>query len=190
MKPLDSLSRAAAHYARALSCVGPTQWDQSSTCSGWTVKDLADHVLGGNRFAVALLAGSSVQDAYRAAFEGGFDGDPVEEFEISAAVQYTAFTSTGDLDRVLPHPAGDISARVFLGFRVGDLLLHGWDVARSVGADSTLDDELVEQVWHSQQPLRGDAVLSGHFGEGPSGSLAADAPLVDRLLDATGRRPA
>ena len=28
----------------------------------------------------------------------------------------------------------------FLGFRLGDLLLHGWDLARSTGGDDKLDD--------------------------------------------------
>jgi len=187
--PLEALTRAAAHYALVVSSVGPRHWDQQSTCTGWTVKDLADHVLGGNRFAVALLAGSSSQDAYRAAFEGGFAGDPAEEFEISAAVQHAAFASTGDLDRLLPHPMGDICAAEFLGYRVGDLLLHTWDVARSIGSVATLDDDLVAYVWNSPQPFHGDGVRAGLFGEGPSGTLGEEAPLAVRLLDATGRRP-
>ena len=45
------------------------------------------------------------------------------------------------------HPSGDIDGATFLGFRLGDLVLHGWDLARSVGGDEHMDDELVAIVW-------------------------------------------
>jgi len=189
VEPLEALRRATARYAQALAMVAPDEWGSPSTCSDWRVRDLADHVVGGNRFAAALLAGHATQDAYLAAFDCGFGDDPHREFDVSAAAQLTAFATAGSLDRLLPHPVGRISARVFLGFRVGDLLLHGWDVARSLGKEATLDDELVSEVWHSPQPFREGVALPGHFGAGPSGDLADDAPLADRLLDATGRRP-
>ncbi len=188
MEPLEALSRVTAQYAEALAMVEPHEWSALSTCSEWTVRDLADHVVGGNRFAAALLAGRSTADAYLAAFDGGFGNDPHTEFDLSAATQLTAFATAGSLDRLLPHPVGQVSARVFLGFRVGDLLLHGWDVARSIGKDVTLDDELVTEVWHSPQPFREGVAMPGQFGVGPSGDVADDAPLADRLLDATGRR--
>jgi uncharacterized protein (TIGR03086 family) len=155
-------------------------------CDGWTVKDLADHVLGGNRFAVALLAGRSAQDAYAAALEARFDGDPFEEFQESAAAQTAAFASFGDLRRLVPHLAGDIPAQTFLGFRVGDLLLHGWDLARSIGTDDSLDSELVVEVWNSPQAF-GGAIAIPALGTVPGDPLPEDTPLADRLLGATGR---
>jgi len=189
VEPLEALTRATAQYAEALAMVEADEWNTRSTCPDWTVRDLADHVVGGNRFAAALLAGRSTQDAYSAAFEGGFGDDPNLEFDVSAAAQLTAFATAGPFDRLLPHPVGNISARVFLGFRVGDLLLHGWDMARSVGKDADLDDRLAAEVWNSPQPFREGVATPGHFGAGPSGELAADAPLSHRLLDLTGRRP-
>jgi uncharacterized protein (TIGR03086 family) len=182
---VEALERATVRYAEALALVSATDWESPSTCSDWTVRDLADHVVGGNRFAAALLAGRSTKDAYASAFQGGFD-DPHRQFDVSAAAQLNAFTACS-LDELLPHPVGELSARSFLGFRVGDLLLHGWDLARSIGRDVELDDELVVEVWNSPQPFRGGA-MAGHFGTGPSGTLPEDASLADRLLDATGRR--
>jgi hypothetical protein len=60
------------------------RWLDPSVCEGWTIKDLADHVLGGNRFAVPLLAGRSAEEAFAAALEGGFDDDPVVSYRASA----------------------------------------------------------------------------------------------------------
>ena len=157
-------------------------------CIGWTVKDVADHVLGGNRFAAALAGGASSDDALAHALAASFDGDPVARFVESASSQLDAFKRPDALDVMVLHPQGEISCRTFLSYRVGDLLLHGWDLARSTGGDDRLDDDLVPDVWREYQRLLPAATENGAFGEGPTGDVPDDAPLAIRLLDATGRR--
>jgi uncharacterized protein (TIGR03086 family) len=189
MEPIQALERATEQYRQRLAAVAVDQWDQPSVCDAWTVKDLADHVLGGNRFALPLLAGASPDEAFTQALAPGFDGDPVARFDESASAQIEAFGREGALAAVIHHPAGDIDGRAFLGFRAGDLLLHGWDLARSTGGDDHLDEELLPDVWQAYEPVVGAGVERGIFGAGPSGDVPADAPLALRLLDLTGRRP-
>ncbi len=188
VEPLEALTRATDGYEQRLAAVRTEQWDQPSACIGWTVKDLADHVLGGNRFAAVLATGATSDEALTHAFAAGFDGDPVASFVESSTAQLDAFKRTGALDATVLHPQGDISGRTFLYFRVGDLLLHGWDLARSTGGDDELDDDLVPDVWRAYQPLFPAATANGAFGDGPSGDVPEDAPLALRLLDITGRR--
>jgi uncharacterized protein (TIGR03086 family) len=138
---------------------------------------------------MALLAGQSAADAMWYARELGFDGDPPSLYRASAEAQIDAFRSPGALAQIVHHPAGEIDGRQFLGFRLGDLVLHGWDLARSTGGDDSLDDELLPLVWDTYQPIVGAGVRHGAFGAGPSGDLPDDAPLALRLLDLTGRRP-
>ena len=59
MDSLTLLRRAGDFYDRRLAAVTADQWSMPSICDGWSVKDLADHVLGGNRFA-ALDGDTSV----------------------------------------------------------------------------------------------------------------------------------
>lgn len=189
MDSLAVLRRAGDFYESRLAAVTSEQWSMPSICDGWTVKDLADHVVGGNRFAVGMLAGLDTATAFEGALAGGFDDDPVTAYRVSAHGQLDAFGTPGALDVVVHHPAGDIGARQFLGFRLGDLLLHGWDLARSTGGDDTLDAELVAAVWDAYQSGLSAADDRGAFGEGPSGNVSGDASLSLRLLDLTGRRP-
>jgi uncharacterized protein (TIGR03086 family) len=189
MEPLEGLARATAGYEQRLAAVGADQWDGPSVCVGWTVKDVADHVLGGNVFAASLAGGATSDDALTHALTADFGGDPVAAFVESARSQLDAFERPGALDAVVHHPQGEISGRTFLYFRVGDLLLHGWDLARSTGGDAQLDDDLVPDVWREYQPLLGSLTEGGVFGTGPTGEVPDDAPLALRLLDATGRRP-
>ena len=76
-----------------------------------------------------------------------------------------------------------------LGFRTADNLLHAWDLARAVGGDEALDPDLVTVVWARLEPMAPVVATLGVFGTGPSGTVGADAPLQERLLDLSGRRP-
>jgi uncharacterized protein (TIGR03086 family) len=83
---------------------------------------------------------------------------------------------------------GDIPAAQLLGFRVADYTLHTWDLARAIGADEQLDDDLVQELWQVMAPMTPVLGESGQFGTGPSTDLDPDAPLQTRLLDLSGRR--
>ncbi len=190
LSPVAALVGAAASYRARLVAIDPGQWDEPSVCDGWSVRDVADHVVGGNRFAVGALGGLSADDALARAMAPGFDGDPVALFDASVAPQTEAFSAPGALDGVVHHVVGDLPASLFIGLRAGDMVLHGWDLARSTGGDEHLDPTLVEVAWAVYEPvLAGTAAATDRFGGGPSGSVPATAPLVERLLDLTGRRP-
>lgn len=188
MDTIEALRKAGDEYRRRLVAIATGEWEQPSVCEGWTVKELADHVLGGNRFAVPLLAGASADAAFAIALDGGFDGDVVGLFDESAAAQVEAFSVPGALDAEVAHPSGPTDGRTFAGLRTGDLLLHGWDLARSTGQDESLPDDLVAAVWAVYEP-RLAGPTGGRFGDGASGTVSADASLTLRLLDLSGRRP-
>jgi uncharacterized protein (TIGR03086 family) len=147
------------------------------------------HVVAGTRMSTVLLEGATRDEAFAtvASFEVG--DDPQATFATVMAENAAAFGVPGALTRTVAHPMGDIPAELLLGFRIGDLTLHSWDLARAIGADETLDPVLVAAVWAAVSPM-GDAIgTTGVFGDGPSGTVGDDAPLQTRLLDFTGRRP-
>ena len=186
MERLALLKRTAAEYRTRLAAVPADRWGDPSVCSEWTVREVADHIVGGNRFAVALLDGASTEEAMAAARTGSFEGVPVERFDETAAAQLAAFETEGALDRIVHHPAGDMTGAAFVGFRAGDLLLHGWDIARSVGGDETLPAELAEEIHAVYLPNAESARAFGIFANTGS-ELTDEAPIAQRLLVLTGR---
>jgi hypothetical protein len=92
------------------------------------------------------------------------------------------------MGRIVHHPAMDMPGAQLLGFRIGGLTLHTWDLARGCGGDETLDSELVEAVWALLSPMAPFIAQTGVFGLGPGGEVGQDAPLQVRLLDLSGRR--
>jgi uncharacterized protein (TIGR03086 family) len=187
--PIHLLERAGRQFAEVVDRVTPDALDAPSPCEGWTVRDLLAHVAGGERLAAALLAGASREEGL-AAFEGvDLGADPATAFVREHAASLRAFREPGALGRICAHPMGDIPAAMLLGFRITDLTLHAWDLARATGTDETLEPLLVESVWATVSRMAEGLAASGVFGAGPSGTVADDAPLQQRLLDCTGRRP-
>jgi len=186
MESLDLLKRTTVEYRTRLAAVPADRWRDQSVCGEWTVKEVADHIVGGNRFAVALLDGGSAEEGMAAARTGSFEGDPVECFDETAEAQLAAFETDGALDRIVHHPAGDMPGAAFIGLRAGDLLLHGWDLARSTGGDETLPGQLAEAIYAVYLPTAEMARTFGIFAASRT-NVTDDAPIAQRLLVLTGR---
>ncbi len=188
MDQLSALGVARAEFDRRLRQVEVADWDRPTPCADWNVRDLVLHVLGGLAMIPALLNGCTREEAEAILQGATVPEDFVAEFNRLADAQAEAFAAPGALERVCNHPRGDFPGAVLLGFRTGDFALHAWDLARAIGADETLNGELVAFVWDGIQPMLPVIGTLGAFGDGPSGTVPENAPLQTRLLDATGRR--
>jgi uncharacterized protein (TIGR03086 family) len=191
MDALEALSQASEEFERRLSQVNDDQWDLSTPCSEWTVRDLTNHVLLGTRMSVQLLAGGSQQEVIAGLGDDLMTGnqDPIADFVALAAQMQEGFAAPNGLEGTVDHPMGEIPRTMFVGFRIMDNATHAWDLARAIGADDTLDSDLVQRMWDDIQPMAGGLGELGIFGESSSGDVADDAPLQTRFLDLVGRRP-
>ena len=189
MDPLDWLASASDTFHDRIAAVNRNGWTGVSTCTDWTVRDILDHVVGGNRFAVASLDGQPLGEAFLSALSLGFDGEPVAMYSVSAADQLRAFGSPDALRCVVDHPMGQITGLDFLHFRICDLVLHSWDVARSTGGGEHLDDGLVEFVWAQMADGGGSVLQSGSYGTNHHLDDDSSLTTIDRVLLSSGRKP-
>ncbi|HSV65367.1 MAG TPA: TIGR03086 family metal-binding protein [Mycobacteriales bacterium] len=188
MDIIEGLGQVTTDFERRAAGIAPDQWGLPTPCEDWAVRDLVDHIIRGNRFAVLLLAGAQPAAAFAEVSAGDF-GEPLSDLRSSGAEQLAAFRRPGALDTLCHHPRGDMPGAAFARLRLGDLLIHGWDLARATGGDETLDERLVLAAYEAYAPVAQTIAKSGNFGAGPSGTLPADASPQLRLLDLTGRRP-
>ena len=189
MDNLTALPIAAARFESVAALVTDADLDRTTPCDGWTVRELLDHVVGGNLLAAALLGGASREDGMAVLAAGVAGDEPLIAVQDSIRAQAAAFAAAESLDIVVHHPARDMPGAQLLGFRVGDLLVHSWDLARAIGADETLDPEVVAVVATNIEPMRPFIGQVGMFGEGPSDTLDGSADAQTQLLDLLGRRP-
>ncbi|MEV7908298.1 TIGR03086 family metal-binding protein, partial [Streptomyces anulatus] len=127
-------------------------------------------------------------------------GDDAVPLYVEAAEDVlAAFAEDGVLDRefTLPEFAQPEFGRepVFpaaraIGFHFIDYVVHGWDVARSLGVGFTVDPELVEAAWPITLAVPDDE-RRNRPGSAfrPSLAVSGDAPRFDRILALLGRSP-
>lgn len=183
---MDLLRAAGRTFEETVAAVPVNAWDDNTPC-GISVSEVVDHVVTGNLFSALILAGAPPAET-RAVLAGSHLGDdPLAAVTESCARQHAAFT-TADPMVLVPHPIGPISLGTFLRFRIGDLVVHAWDIAHGAGLDKTLPRPLVEGLWDMVAPHLDEMRAMGTFGVGASQELPAQTPLQARLLDAFGRR--
>ncbi len=188
MDEIALLARAGAEFERRLAAVTLGQLLEPSPCEEWTVRDLVSHVVGESIMSVRLLHGANAEAAI-VGLDDILGDDASAAFATAASAERAAFEEPDAMERIVHHPAMDMSGIQLLGFRIGGLTLHTWDLARATGGDEILDSDLVEAVWSQLSPMASFIAQTGVFGSGPSGDVGQDAPLQLRLLDLSGRRP-
>ncbi|MBI4936399.1 MAG: TIGR03086 family protein [Actinobacteria bacterium] len=185
MDLLTALHAATDEFGRRLALADDDDWTRGTPCSGWDVHYLAAHVVGGNRFAISILGGMTASAAIEEVMSTSQLGDdPLAAWEDTSVAQLDAFHAAAVFERRVDHPLGEITGREFLEFRVFDITVHAWDLARSIGADDQLDADLVDAVLGIVD--RGPAGMG--FGIAPLGEADDTASPQARLLDLTGRR--
>jgi uncharacterized protein (TIGR03086 family) len=138
------------------------------------------HIVGGHRRIIANVKGAEPASL-------GADEDPKEAWKhASRAVD----DITGDPEALsieIDGPTGKMRVDEIIGrFVCMDVLVHTWDLARTVGADEHLDEELVRQAYDALQPMDAMIRQPGVFGaklEPPAG-----ADLQTEFLYFLGRR--
>lgn len=175
---------ASAQFRDVVASLQQGDWARPTNCEV-SIRDLVEHVLAGNQFAVQLLAG--VADARAGIDDIRLGRDPIDHLVRSCRAQTDAF-ARADRDQFLQHPSGEIDIATFVRFRLGDLTVHSWDVAVAVGLDATLEPTLVDGLWALVEPELESMRAMGAYGPGASGELGPDADAQTQLPDAFGRR--
>lgn len=174
-------------FAAVVAEIGTTDWDRPSPCEGWSVHDVVDHVVAGDRFAAIILAGRTLDDAIGEVV--GIDhvgDDPVRAVGDAAAGARVGFDRSLDAD--VDHPVGRISARRFLGFRIMDQLGHTWDVATGIGRPASLDAAAVAIGHEVATTERAMLDASAHFAMPADIDVDSD-DLRSTFLHMIGRDP-
>lgn len=180
------LSLVARDLTQLFGSEEEVDWERPTPCTDWTLRDLTEHVIGGNRFTIRILGGDTAEDAL-AATRRSFDGDDdtARSLVTSTHELEACLVAPGALDRMCHHVNGELPGRDVLRLRLHDLIIHTWDAAEALqAAPVEIRPELVD--W-ALADIATDALAGRHFGIDLP--LASDArPDQEVLLAAFGRR--
>jgi uncharacterized protein (TIGR03086 family) len=178
-------ARALTETRRSLAGIGPEQWSMPSPCAEWDVRALVNHVVAGNLWVAPLVAGQTIEQVGDR-YDGDVLGDdPLTSYDRSAVEAAEAFRSPGAMDAPVAVSYGPVPGRVYAGHRLMDVVIHGWDIARATGQDTTLDPALLDACWEVLEPQIDLLAASGMFGHRID--APADASSEARLLGLLGR---
>ena len=173
---LDRLRTAAAGLTRAIGAADSrAAWGAESPCDGWTAGDVADHIID-NYIGVARSLGSDVTRT----------GERARDWATARDTVMQAAARDGALDTLVNGPGGQMPlGRLLAVYMQVDTLVHTWDIARAVGADESLDEELCRRCYERFLPVDEAMRSTGAFG--PKLGYAEDDPIQVKALRFFGR---
>jgi len=170
-------------FGQRLEDVRDDQWDSTTPCADFTVRQLVSHAIDVQRVVPKGLGASGAIDT-----PNGDDLKATWKAVRGAALE--ACSAEGALEKEIDSPLGGKmpAGQFFGGPASGDILIHTWDLARAIGANEKLPEDAcrlalgflqVVPAAFLRQPGRFDAAI-----EPPEG-----ADIQTQLLCFTGRQP-
>ena len=135
MDPLVAHQRALDAFAGVLANASEDALGSPTPCSEWTVRDVIEHVIGGNE----MVRGSSPDDP------PARPDDLVAANRAAAAAAQEVFARPDGLTATYKLPFGELPGQMFIGMRTADVLTHAWDLAVATGQSTDLDPELATE---------------------------------------------
>jgi uncharacterized protein (TIGR03086 family) len=185
MDTMNLYRRAQDGFDAVLAAVPDDQWETPSACTEWSVRDVAGHVVWGQRQLRAWASGEDYAETagapgapHPAVLAGA---DPVETWRTSLVGALTA----EELGRPVSLPGlGEIPVAGIVTLLTTDLVAHSWDIGSATGQDVRLPPELVAVAfaWARANVVR----RPGFFG--PELAPPGDADEQTRMLAFLGRR--
>ena len=186
---IATFSSAQAAFTERVRAVAPDQWQLGTPDTQWAVADLVGHLVDEHRWAAPLLAGLDM-DAARAVVArlgpAGADEALARAWDQAAASSAAAFRADGALTGSVAITRGSVPAVEYLEEMVLDLIVHAWDLGVATGYPGSLPAGPVAVIYPLAQAIV-DRTPAGMFD--PPADVGADAPVIDRLVALTGRRP-
>jgi uncharacterized protein (TIGR03086 family) len=189
--PLAGLAAALDGTRQLVHAVTDDQWQLPTPCPDWTVRQLVNHLVGGDRLCTRVLRGEPLPPMDQLGRRGHVDqlgDDPAAAYDLAAAELLQALAAPGVLERAHTLPVGTLPGPAVVHLRTVETLVHGWDLARATGRAAPFADELAEQ----EMPFTRD--LLGRLPEGrqpfaPTLPATEESPAIDRLAALLGREP-
>lgn len=177
--PAERHREVAAEFSRLVA--GTPDFAAPAPVDGWTALDVIDHLVSWFRGFLAaggieLPPGPVTSD------------DPAGSWRHHAADVQALLAERGGEEFTHPYVGTQSLAQAVDRFYVSDIFMHSWDLARSSGQVARLDEDFAGELLAGMAQM--EDVLRGSGQYGAPVHVAAEAPVVDRLMGFVGRDPA
>lgn len=154
----------------------------------WSVRDLLGHMLAGLCAVPEIIAGEPVVDdtqKYDDELLGEDDIDLSANWQVAADRAEMALGEL-DPDEVAHLSSGEVTLDEYLMQAAGDLLIHTWDLGKSIGVPVHFDSRLAEILYEHTAEHKRELQDSSLFA--PEVEVIGNVDIQTRLLALFGRR--
>jgi uncharacterized protein (TIGR03086 family) len=193
LSPTTAVRAASDLAAGPLRAVTADQLTAATPCGDYDVRALVDHLAWAAVLSQRAATRTALEHDWSSLTPAPFlDGVPVERWaaavpaELDTAADAWADPAAWEGETLMgttPMPAEVVGPLMLAEF-----VLHGWDLARAIGAPYDVPAELGEATLAAVQPVAQMGRDGGWYG--PEVPGPPDAPAFDRALGLTGRDPA
>ncbi len=145
MQSIILLDRALDDLAEVVAIVPRDQLGDPTPCQGWDVAHLLRHLVELN-WRYGTLAEGGEYDADEIDDIDLLGVDHLAAFEASRKTALAGWHDPDALRRTFPVPGGAIDGSAALDRHVSEVAIHGWDLARAIGAHYVIDPEVASHV--------------------------------------------
>ncbi len=190
MQIIELDARAVRGSADLAAKATAADLSKPTPCRCWTLYGLLAHMTTQHYGFAAASRGDADPEKWKLLSLGD---EPVRAYLDSADHVIDAFAAEGVADRAFPLPEfrpEPFPAEQAIGFHLVDYVVHAWDVAKTLGADLTFDDEVLDAA-HAVAAI----VPAGPVRLAPGAAFGPEVPWeggsrLDQLVAYLGRSPA
>ena len=170
-----------------LAGVTDDRLDDATPCTDYTVGDLIDHLDQVVRGATALALGrpeeAGAAEPSRANLGPGWQAEMAADLRALGAAWQDPAAWQGSHD-----PGGlELPNEVWAKIALTEVVVHGWDIAVATGRPLDVPEPTLRACFDHVAEFVPKAPLPELWG--PAMDVPDDAPLIDRIVAITGRKP-
>lgn len=180
----SALDVSYSQTADLVAHLGNSDLAGPSPCAGWDVRALLNHLLGATWMFTLVNQGQAAEE------DAGdvIGADPFLAVTTAAKENVASWGRPGGFEGERSYPFGTFPAQGAATINLGEVVVHNWDLARSIGQDLTIDPGLVAMVDGFCRSIPLDE-FRAHGAFGPEVESSQSASPTDRLVALLGRRP-
>jgi uncharacterized protein (TIGR03086 family) len=183
------IARAATPMVEIIRNVKPDQWQAPTPCTEYDVRGLVNHLL----FWGPVLEGAARRESVSPAAATEQDVDLTDgDWQAHLTAQVDGFVdawgdpSAWEGTTTMGGPTA-MPASMVGGMVLGELIVHGWDLARATDQRPDWPDDVLAFAHRETGAMAEQARQMGIFG--PEVPVPATDPVLHRMLGLTGRNP-
>ncbi|MFD9433000.1 TIGR03086 family metal-binding protein [Streptomyces sp. NPDC060002] len=180
---IDRIDRALDMTAEIVAGIRPDHLTAPSPCTGWTVRDELNHLVGGMRIFAAELSGTDAGAGHDADWVGT---DPQTAYATAATLDRAAWNRPAALASTVRLGFGTVPGPMAALIHLTEVVVHGVDLAVVTDQEHLVDHRLCDDLLAVMRGMDFDAFRRpGMFG--PEALAPTGSPAHRRLLAFAGR---